>query len=148
MPYYPEMIPLRSITLLCSIAMSMLVAMSILGLLNLSIGSNVTADQNDVRQSLGQQNYKQGSLQVLNTQISKTLMGNMVIKGQVMNYGTVKINYAVINVDFVDKNGNILYSGPVSINDINPGEKKDFEVTYYGPEDKLYSFRISSNVLA
>ena len=142
------MIDLRSITILCSIALSMLVVLSIMGIANLNINSNLTNDQNNVREALADKNSQQESLIILKHQLSKTFMGNWVVKGQVINSGTNKINYAIINVNFFDKNGNLLYSGPVNINDIKPGEKKDFEVDYYGSNDKLDSYKITSNIMA
>ena len=140
------MIYLRSITLLCSVAMSIFVVLSIMGLAKLSIDSNIGDDQNDVRDSLNNINHPYVGLKVLNHKLSKTFIGSWVVKGQIINNGAKEIPYAIINIDFFDKSGNLLYSGPVTINDIKPGEKKGFEVNYYGPKDKLKSYTINSEI--
>ena len=140
------MINLRSITILCSVAMSIFVVISIMGVANLSIDSNMNADQNNIREALADKNSNSRNLEIINHQISKTFLGKWIVKGQVINSGVKKIEYAIIKVNFLDKNGNILYSGPVNINDINPGEKKNFEVSYYGPIDKLNSYKIASEI--
>ena len=54
------------------------------------------------------------------------------VKGQVINSGVKKIEYAIIKVNFLDKNGTLLYSGPVNINDIKPGEKKTLKSVIMG----------------
>ncbi len=140
------MIYLRSTTLLCSVAMSMLVVLIIMGLAKLSIDSNIGDDQNDIRDTLNNINQPSEGLKVLNHKLLKTFIGNWVVKGQIINKGTREIPYAIINIDFFDKSGNLLYSGPVTINDIKPGEKKGFEVNYYGPKDKLNSYKITSEI--
>ena len=138
---------MRSISLLFSIAISMIVVASILGMINLSDNSNFTSDQNNIREAFANKNTQQGSLLILNHQMKKTFMGNWVVKGQVVNSGTNNINYAIITVDFFDSSGNLLYSGPVNVNDIKSGEKKDFEVNYYGPQNKFSSYRITAKIL-
>lgn len=138
---------LRSVTILCSIATSIIIVSSILGMVNLSIDSNQAANPNNIRNALGEENSQHGNLIIIKQRMSKTFMGNWVVKGEVMNSGAIKINFAVINVNFFDSNGNLLYSGPVNINNIDPGEKRDFEVNYYGPEDKLDSYKIVPNIM-
>ena len=126
------MINLRSITILCSVTMSMFVVISIMGVANLSIDSNMNADQNNLLEALDDKNSNSGNLEIINHQISKTFMGNWVVKGQVINSGVKKIEYAIIKVNFLDKNGTLLYSGPVNINDIKPGEKKTLKSVIMG----------------
>jgi len=110
----------------------MFVVISIMGVANLSIDSNMNADQNNLLEALDDKNSNSGNLEIINHQISKTFMGNWVVKGQVINSGVKKIEYAIIKVNFLDKNGTLLYSGPVNINDIKPGEKKTLKSVIMG----------------
>lgn len=125
------MIYLRSITLLCSIGMSLIIVVSILGLVHLTGNSNVNADQKSVRISLQDENPSSGSLKILNHHMTKTLFGDWIVKGQAKNVGSGQLRYATINVNFY-KNGNLLYSSFANLNSLAPGETKDFEVAYQG----------------
>lgn len=137
------MVNLRSITLLCSIAVSLLVVISILGLAHLTANYNLSADQNNVRASLQNGNPSSGTLTILNHQMKKPIFGNEIVKGQVQNTGSGQLRYASINVNFY-KDGKLIYSGSTTLNCIAPGEIRDFEVAYRGPDNSPDSYDIAS----
>ena len=125
------MINLKSATLLCSVGLASFTVIIILGLAHLNINSSLSNDQNNVRAALQGENSPNGSLKLLNDQMVKPIFGNWVVKGQVENTGSGESRYAAIEVNFY-KNGNLLYSNTANLNNIAPGETKDFEVTYQG----------------
>lgn len=133
------MINLRSITLLCSIGISLIVVVSILGLVQLTENSEVRANQNDVRAALQDDNPSSGSLKILNHLMEKTSSGDWIVKGHAKNVGSGNLRYATINVNFY-KNGNLLYSSFANLGSIAPGETKDFEITYRGLGDSPDSY--------
>ena len=136
------MVNLRSITLLCSIGMSLIIVTSILGLAHLTANQNLGANQNNVRSSLQNVNPSSENLKILNHQMTKPLFGSELVKGQVKNIGPTLLRYATINVNFY-KNGNLIYTGSVTLNNIAPGEVKDFEVAYRGPDNSPDSYDLS-----
>ena len=136
------MVNLHGITLLCSIAVSLLVVISILGLAHLTVNNNLDADQNNVRTSLQNENPSIGSIKILNHQMTKPILGNEIVKGQIKNTGSGQIRYATIKVNFY-KDGNLIYSGSINLNDIASGETSSFEVTYEGPDDSPDSYDIA-----
>ncbi|BAP61344.1 hypothetical protein MMMIC1C10_18270 [Methanococcus maripaludis] len=135
------MIHLRSATLLCSIGLVSLVVISILGITHLNTNSTLSNDQNDVRTALQNGNPSSGNLKILNHQMTKSIFGNWIVKGQVENTGSSELRYATIEVNFY-KNGNLLYTNPVNLNSIAPGETKDFEVIYKGSDSSPDSYSV------
>jgi hypothetical protein len=136
------MINLRSITLLCTIGISLIIVVSILGIAHLSANSNLSADQNNVRASLQSGNSPTGSFKILNHQMTKPILSKEVVKGQVKNEGPDKLCYATINVYFY-KNKNLVYSGTINLSNIAPGEIRDFEVPYRGPDNSPDSYDVA-----
>ncbi len=133
---------MRSITLLCSITVSLLVVISVLGLAHLNANSNLSVDQNNLRAALQGENPSSGSLTILNHQITKPIFGNEMVKGQVKNTGSGSLRYATIKVNFY-KEGNLVYSGSTTLNNIAPDEIMDFEVAYRGPDNSPDSYDIA-----
>lgn len=136
------MINLRSTTLLCSIGIVLIVVVSIFGLINLTANSNVNADQNNVREALQNENPSSGSLKILDNQMTKTSAGSWIVKGQAKNAGSGPLRYATINVNFY-KNGDLIYTSFANLKNMAPGETKDFEVTYHGPDNSPDSYDTS-----
>jgi len=140
------MVKLRSATLLCSIGMSLIIVISILGLSHLTANSNLSVDQNDVRKSLQSGNQSSESIEFLNHEMNKPIFGKETVKGKIKNVGVIKLRYTTINVNFY-KNGNLIYSDSASLKDIAPGETKDFEITYRGPDSSPDSYDIALGAL-
>ncbi len=136
------MVNLQSVTLLCSIAVSLLVVISILGIANITANYNLGADQNNIRASLQNGNPSGGSITVLNHQMTKPILGNEIGKGQIKNTGSSQIRYATIKVTFY-KDGNLIYSGSTNLNDIAPGETRGFEVAYRGSDNSPDSYDVT-----
>lgn len=137
------MVNLQSITLLCSIAVSLLVVISILGLAHLNTSYNLNLDQNNVRASLQNGNISSGNLKILNHQITKPIFGNEIVKGQVKNTGSGLIRYATITVNFY-KEGRFICSSSINLLNIAPDEIRDFEVPYQGHNSSPDSYEIAS----
>ncbi len=123
------MINLRSITFLCSIGISLIIVISVLGFTHLIINPNVNTDQNNIRLALQNENPSSGSIKILNQHMEKTSSGEWVVKGQAQNVGSGQLRYASINVNFY-KNGDIVYSSFASLSSVAPGEIKTFKVVY------------------
>ncbi len=136
------MIILRSVTFLGTVGIVLIVVISILGFFNLNINSNVNDDQNNIRQALQDQNPSNGSLKILNHQMTKTLSGEWTVKGTAKNVGSGTLQYVTINVNFY-KNGYLFYSNFANLHSIAPGETKDFEVTCRGPNSSPDSYDLS-----
>lgn len=123
---------MRSIEFICVGVIALFTLLTIYGFTNLNSETNLAIDQNNVREVLSDKSQSEGNLNILNHQMTKTIFGNWVVKGQVKNTGSGKILYSTITVNFFDKNGNLIYLSSTSLKDIAPGEIKDFEVNYQG----------------
>lgn len=110
----------------------MIIATSVFGLINLNNDNSIINDQINIREAIQEGNPSTGNIKLLNDRLEKPLFSNWKIKGQVQNTGPSKIIYCLINVNFLEKNGNILYSNSIKLNNIKPGEIKNFEVDYKG----------------
>lgn len=123
---------MNSITLLLSIGVSTIIAISVFGLINLNNDNSITNDQINLRNAIQEGNPFTGNIKLLNDHLEKPLFSNWKVKGQVQNSGSSKIIYCLINVNFLGKSGNLLYSNSIKLNNIKPGEIKNFEVDYKG----------------
>lgn len=123
----------------------MVAALGILGLINVNDNFSVANDQKNVRTMLQDANPSNESLKILNHQITKPVLSNWMVKGQVKNYGPLEIRYSLINIDFFDEKGIDLNSSSIKLYNIQPGEVKDFEVEYDGnKEPKSYELELST----
>lgn len=136
------MINLRSATFLCSTGLILIAVIIVLGLAHLNTNLNLSSDQDTVRAAVQNENPSSGSIKILNHQMTKPMFGNWKVKGQVKNIGSDQLRYAAITVNFYDKNGNLLYFSSVNLNNIDPGETKDFEVIYQGPDTPPDSYKL------
>ena len=136
------MINLRSITFLCSTGLVLLAVISILGLAHLNINSNLNNEQHNVRAALQDGNTSSGSLKILNDQMTKPIFGDWMVKGQVENTGSYELRYATISTDFY-KNGRLLNTNSINLNNIASGETKNFEVKYQGSDDSPDSYTVT-----
>ncbi len=123
---------MRSIELLCLSVVALFALITIYGFANLNTASNLTTDQNNIRSMLSNDNPSEGTLKILNHQMTKMILGNWVVKGEAKNIGSNKLIYSTINVSFFDKNDNLIYSSSTSLKNIAPGEIKNFEIVYQG----------------
>lgn len=135
------MINLRSITLLCLIGLSLFIVTSVLGIAHTNLNSSLNNDQSNVRAYLQSGNPTGGSLKILNSEITKPLFSKDTVKGQVQNTGPSTICYATVNVNFY-KNGNLVYCGSTTLDNIAPYEIQNFEVSYQGFEDSPDSYNV------
>lgn len=136
------MINLRSITLLCSIGIILIMVVSVLGLVNLTTNSNVNTDQNNIRLALQNENPSSGSIKILNQQMTKTSYGDWIVKGQAQNVGSGQLRYTSINVNFY-KNENIIYTSSAILSSMAPGEIKNFQVVYPDQNNSPDSYDVS-----
>lgn len=123
---------MRSIELLCLSVVALFTLITIYGFANLNTASNLATDQNNIRSMLSNDNPSEGTLKILNHQMTKMILGNWVVKGEAKNIGSNKLIYSTINVSFFDKNDNLIYSSSTSLKNIAPGEIKNFEIIYQG----------------
>jgi hypothetical protein len=135
---------LNSTTYLCSIGVSLIITTAIFGLINLNNDSTIINDQNNVRAMLQEPNNSPTNLKILNSQMTKPLFSNWKVKGQAENTGSLEIHNSIININFLDKEKNLLNSNSTKLNNIQPGEIRDFEVEYQG-NTSPDSYKIESN---
>jgi hypothetical protein len=133
---------LRSITLLCSIGLCLIIVTGVLGLAHLNLNLNLNNDQNSVRTSLQSGNPSIGNLKILNEKITKPIFSKDTVKGQVQNTGSGTIRYAAVNVNFY-KNGNLIYRGTTTLTNIIPNETRNFEIEYQGSGNSPDSYNIT-----
>lgn len=77
--------------------------------------------------------------------MTKPVLSNWRVKGQVKNYGSLEIRYSLINIVFFDENGINLNSSSIKLHSIQPGEVRDFEMEYNGnKEPKSYKLELST----
>lgn len=136
------MINLRSITLLCSIGIVLIMVVSILGFAHLNTNSNVNTDQNNIRLALQNENPSSGSIKILNQHMEKTSSGDWIVKGQAQNVGSGQLRYTSIDVNFY-KNENIIYTSSAILSSMAPGEIKDFQVVYHNQNNSPDSYDVS-----
>lgn len=135
------MVNLRSITLLCSTGLCLIIVIGILGLAHLNLNLSLNDDQNNVRTTLQSENTEAGNLKILNDEIIKPIFSKDTVKGQVQNTGSGTIRYATVNVNFY-KNGNLVYIGSKTLTNIAPGEIRNFEIEYQGSGNSPDSYNI------
>lgn len=133
---------MRSITLLCSIGLCLIIVTGVLGLAHLNLNLNLNNDQNSVRTSLQSGNPSIGNLKILNEKITKPIFSKDTVKGQVQNTGSGTIRYAAVNVNFY-KNGNLIYRGTTTLTNIIPNETRNFEIEYQGSGNSPDSYNIT-----
>jgi hypothetical protein len=122
----------------------MIIAVTVLGLINLNNDSSIGNDQNNVRAMLQEPNNSINNLKILNLEMTKPLFSNWIVKGQVENLGSLEIIHSIININFFDKYGNYLNSSSIKLNNLQPQGIREFEVKYQG--DKApNSYKIESN---
>jgi hypothetical protein len=127
--------------------LSLIVALGILGLINVNDNFSVANDQKNVRTILQDANPSNESLKILNHQMTKPVLGNWRVEGQVKNHGPLEIRYFLINIDFFDEKGINLNSSSIKLYNIQPGEVKDFEIEYSGnKEPKSYKLELSTHM--
>jgi hypothetical protein len=69
-----------------------------------------------------------------------------VVRGQAKNVSNVTINFALIAVDFYDKNGNRIATASAVKEGLQPGEVWDFNVKTAGPDAwKIISYKIAAS---
>jgi hypothetical protein len=122
----------------------MIIAVTVFGLINLNNDSSIGNDQNNVRAMLQEPNNSINNLKILNLEMTKPLFSNWIVKGQVENLGSLEIIHSMININFFDKYGNYLNSSSIKLNNLQPGEIRDFEVKYQG-DIAPNSYKIESN---
>lgn len=135
------MVNLRSITLLCSTGLCLIIVIGILGLAHLNLNFSLNDDQNNVRTTLQSENTEVGNLKILNDEITKPIFSKDTVKGQVQNTGSGTIRYATVNVNFY-KNGNLIYIGSKTLTNIAPSEIRSFEIEYQGSGNLPDSYNI------
>ncbi|WP_414468917.1 FxLYD domain-containing protein [Methanobacterium sp. ACI-7] len=126
---------MNSITLLCSLGISTILALSILGLVNLFDDSNIMNDQKNVRVMLQNNDYSSGNIKILNQGMVKPVFSNWIVKGKIKNTGSSIIKTTIISANFYDKESKLLNSSSLSLNNLNSGETRDFEMEYNGKID-------------
>lgn len=68
--------------------------------------------------------------------------GNPIVKGTAKNISSSTITSAEIEVVFYDPFSIRLSSSTGKIENLGPGETKDFKVTYFGPTKNVESYKI------
>ena len=116
---------------------------SIFGLTHLNDNPGWNNEQNNVRAALQENNPSSGDIKILNHQLTKPFFGDWTVRGQVENTGASQLRYATIEVNFYDKNRNLLYFSSINLSNIAPGEIQDFEVIYRGPDVQPDSYEIA-----
>ena len=138
------MVYLNSAVFLCSLGIIVIIAVSILGLIGINDNFSVGNDQKNVRAMLQDPSSSTGNVKLLNHKLDKPFFGNWVVKGQIEKTGSLNERYSIINVIFLNKDGNILNSSSIKIESLKNGEIKDFEVEYHGSIDPA-SYKIELN---
>ncbi|MGZ7069135.1 MAG: hypothetical protein ACXVHT_12590 [Methanobacterium sp.] len=139
------MVTLNGITFICTVGVSIAIAVIVMGMIHMNEDYSITSDQKNVRAIMESGNPYTDSVKILNQQLEKPLFGNWMVKGNVEKLGFSEESYYLVTVTFLDKYGNSLNSSSVKIDKLNNGEIKDFEVKYYGNiEPDSYKIEISS----
>lgn len=137
---------MNSVTFLCSVGLSLTIALSILGLSHINDDYRISADQNNVRKIVQEQNSQNVDLKILNHKLTKPIFSNWKVEGKIQNSGNSQIRYSVININFFDEKGNLLNLNSTKLNNLKPREIKDFEVEYKGKIDPT-SYTIKTEAL-
>ncbi|MGZ7068793.1 MAG: hypothetical protein ACXVHT_10845 [Methanobacterium sp.] len=139
------MVTLNGITFLCTVGVTIVIAVSVMGMIFSNGDYSITSDQKNVREIMESGNTYTDSVKILNQHLEKPFFSNWIVKGQVEKLGFSNEMYSMITVTFLDKYGNSLNSSSVKIDKLNNGEIKDFEVKYYGKIDPdSYKIEINS----
>lgn len=138
------MVYLNSAVFLCSVGIIMIISLSILGFISINNSSGIGTDQKSVRAMLQGPSSSTGSLKLINHRLNKPFFSNWVVNGQLEKIDSLSERFSIINVIFLDKDGNILNSSSTKIENIKTGEIKDFKVEYHGSIDPA-SYKIELN---
>lgn len=139
------MVTLDGITFLASVGVSIIVAASIIGLINMNGESCLGDQQKNVREMVQNGNLQAVGVKILNHQMTKPLLSNWIVRGQVEKSGGIDERYSMVTVIFLDEGGNPLNSSSTRIDRMMSGEIKDFEVPYHGSGDPMtYKIELST----
>ena len=126
---------MNSITFIASVGLTLTILLGILGLIHITNDFNMSTDQSYVRTMVQEQNNQNKDVEILNQELTKPLFGNWKVEGKIQNSGTSQIRYSVISIKFLDERGILLNSSSTKLNNLKPGEVRDFKVDYRGKID-------------
>lgn len=91
---------------------------------------------------------KGDTLEIAEHTLTKGEYGDIVVKGIAKNISSSTIASAELTVTFYDPLGSILSSSNSKIEDLGPGESRDFKVRYLGATKNVDSYELEIGLIS